>query len=149
MLNIFCLKNKHKNSTSGFKKYVIYGAGRTGMELKKILQNYSNIQIPYFVDDDKNKIGRTIDGIRVFSPKSLEEEKQKIDLVLICMPSASSFEVKNIEKNISKLSLNNKNISSLEDYLGNEDETKKQINFDHNTVLSQNFSENLKKKIFK
>ena len=55
------------------------------------------------------------------------------------MPSASSFEVKNIEKNISKLSLNNKNISSLEDYLGNEDRQKKQINFDHNTVLSQNF----------
>ena len=116
------------------------------MELKKILQNYSNIQILYFVDDDKNKIGRTIDGIKVLAPKSLESEKQKIDLVLICMPSASSFEVKNIEKNISKLSLNNKNISSLEDYLGSEDKSKKQINFDHNTVLSQNFSENLRKK---
>ena len=142
----FLFKNDYKNASNNLKKYVIYGAGRTGMELKKILQNYSNIQILYFVDDDKNKIGRTIDGIKVLAPKSLESEKQKIDLVLICMPSASSFEVKNIEKNISKLSLNNKNISSLEDYLGSEDKSKKQINFDHNTVLSQNFSENLRKK---
>ena len=79
MLNIFLFKkNKHKNSTSGFKKICNLWCRSNRYGAKKILQNYSNIQIPYFVDDDKNKIGRTIDGIRVFSPKSLEEEKQKL-----------------------------------------------------------------------
>ena len=68
------------------------------MELKQILSNYTEIEILYFVDDDKNKIGRTIDGIKVLSPKILEKQKE-VDLVLICMPSASSFEIKNIEKN--------------------------------------------------
>ena len=141
----FLFNNKYRGASKKLKNYVIYGAGQTGMELKKLLQNYSNTQILYFVDDDKNKIGRTVDGIKVMSPKLLDTEKQKIDLVLICMPSASSFEIKKIEKNISNLSLDNKNISSLEDYLSN-DTTKKVINFDHNTILNQNFSEDLKKK---
>ena len=142
----FLFKNKNRKPSNKMKNYVIYGAGQTGMELKKILQNYTNIEVLYFVDDDKNKIGRTVDGIKVLTPKSLGAKKQKIDLVLICMPSASSFEIKNIEKNILNSSLNYKNISSLEDYLGNDERNKKQINFDHNTVLSQNFSENLIKK---
>tara|TARA_S200000501_G_C20866506_1_gene762116 strand:- start:1324 stop:3156 length:1833 start_codon:yes stop_codon:yes gene_type:complete len=142
----FLFRNKNKKISHKMKNYVIYGAGQTGMELKKILQNYTNIEVLYFVDDDKNKIGRTVDGIKVLSPKSLGAKKQKIDLVLICMPSASSFEIKNIEKNIFNSSLNYKNISSLEDYLGNDERNKKQINFDHNTVLSQNFSEDLIKK---
>ena len=142
----FLFRNKNRKISHKIKNYVIYGAGQTGMELKKILQNYTNIEVLYFVDDDKNKIGRTVDGIKVLSPKSLGAKKQKIDLVLICMPSASSFEIKNIEKNIFNSSLNYKNISSLEDYLGNDERNKKQINFDHNTVLSQNFSEDLIKK---
>ena len=76
--NLWCRSNRY-----GAKKYF------------KTIQIFNTL----FVDDDKNKIGRTIDGIRVFSPKSLEEEA-KSDLVLICMPSASSFEVKNIKKYI-------------------------------------------------
>ena len=137
--------NQFKNSKNKLKKYVIYGAGRTGMELKQILSNYTEIQILYFVDDDKNKIGRTIDGIKVLSPKILEKQKE-IDLVLICMPSASSFEIKNIEKNLTNLSHNIKNISSIDDFLNNKNNNNKQINFDHNTVLDQNFSQELKEK---
>ena len=140
--------NQFKNSKNKLKKYVIYGAGRTGMELKQILSNYTEIQILYFVDDDKNKIGRTIDGIKVLSPKILEKQKE-IDLVLICMPSASSFEIKNIEKNLTNLSHNIKNISSIDDFLNNKNNNNKQINFDHNTVLDQNFSPELKKNFFK
>jgi len=140
--------NQFKNSKNKLKKYVIYGAGRTGMELKQILSNYTEIQILYFVDDDKNKIGRTIDGIKVLSPKILEKQKE-IDLVLICMPSASSFEIKNIEKNLTNLSHNIKNISSIDDFLNNKNNNNnKQINFDHNTVLDQNFSPELKKNFF-
>lgn len=139
--------NQFKNSKNKLKKYVIYGAGRTGMELKQILSNYTEIQILYFADDDKNKIGRTIDGIKVLSPKILEKQKE-IDLVLICMPSASSFEIKNIEKNLTNLSHNIKNISSIDDFLNNKNNNNKQINFDHNTVLDQNFSSELKKNFF-
>jgi FlaA1/EpsC-like NDP-sugar epimerase len=139
-------KNQDKSSRNDFKKYIIYGAGRTGVELKKIIQNYGDIEILYFVDDDKNKIGRTIDGIKVLSPKALEKEKKKIDLVLMCMPSASSFEVQDIEKNLSNLSLNNKNISSLDDFLNSDNMKNKKINFNHNTVLDQSFSSELKQK---
>ena len=85
-------KNQDKSSRNDFKKYIIYGAGRTGVELKKIIQNYGDIEILYFVDDDKNKIGRTIDGIKVLSPKALEKEKKKIDLVLMFV--SASFEFK-------------------------------------------------------
>ena len=139
-------KNGEKNLNKNFKSYVIYGAGRTGLELRKIIKNYSDIKILYFIDDDKNKIGRTIDGIKVLPPKNLENDKKKIDLVLICMPSASSFEVKDIEKNLNNLSINNKNISSIEKFLKNDDFKNKRINFSHSTKLDQSFSEELKQK---
>ena len=61
------------------------------------------------------------------------------------MPSASSFEIKNIEKNLFNLSLKIKNISSMENFL-NTSNNKKQINFDYNTILDQSFSPELKQK---
>ena len=64
----------------------------------------------------------------------------------MCMPSASSFEVQDIEKNLSNLSLNNKNISSLDDFLNSDNMKNKKINFNHNTVLDQSFSSELKQK---
>ena len=138
-------KDDSKKINHKLRNYIIYGAGRTGVELKKILKNYKDTQILYFIDDDKNKIGRTIDGIKVLPPKTLNNEKEKIDLVLICMPSASSFEIKNIEKNLFNLSLKIKNISSMENFL-NTSNNKKQINFDYNTILDQSFSPELKQK---
>ena len=143
----FLFKKEKIIDSKSRKKYVIYGAGRTGMEIIKILKNYNNINILYFIDDDKNKIGRTIDGIEVFSSKQIELDNKKIDTVLICMPSASSFEIKNIEANLINLKILHKNISSLDDFLNNTvAEKDKLIKFDHDTILDLNFSNNIKDK---
>ena len=134
-------------SSKDKKNYVIYGAGRTGLEISRFIKNFKSINTIYFVDDDKNKIGRTINGINVLSPKILEKDYKKIDLVLICMPSASSFEINSIIKNINNLNLNHKNISSLDNFLNEQTVNKfnKNINFNKSAVLSQDFSENIKK----
>ena len=51
--------------------YIIYGAGNAGLQTKSILENYYNEKIVFFVDDDKNKIGKIINGIQIISYKEL------------------------------------------------------------------------------
>ena len=41
------------------------------------------------IDDDKNRWGRSIGGVKIFSPEYLKKIKFKIDNVLLAIPSAS------------------------------------------------------------
>jgi len=60
------------------KNIVIWGASEGGKRVLKFLQEYG-IEPDYFVDIDKNKHGKTVDGIRIFSPSKVGTD----DLVVI------------------------------------------------------------------
>ena len=55
-----------------------------------------------FVDDDVNKIGRYIDNLPIISFNSLEHfiKKHKIKKIFLCLPSASSFKLNEIKRNL-------------------------------------------------
>ena len=44
---------------------------------------------------------RTIDGIPIYSPIKLDEDKESIDIVLLAMPSAPRFKKQTIIKKLS------------------------------------------------
>ena len=50
------------------KKYILYGAGHDGLEF---LNHIDKNQIAYFCDSNKEKWGKTIEGIEVISPDKL------------------------------------------------------------------------------
>ncbi len=79
------------------KEVVIYGAGKAGLKLEEEFQN-SPYKIRYFVDDSKVLYGRSIDGIRIISKENLKKRlgENKIDLLVIAMPSAPASRVKEI-----------------------------------------------------
>ena len=81
------------------KRVLIIGAGRAGeMLVRDLLRDTSHELFPIgFVDDQRNKIGLEIQGIRVLGgsdciPALVEQEA--VDLVLIAMPSASSRQMR-------------------------------------------------------
>lgn len=58
--------SKLKNIDKTLSKILIFSAGQNGIITKRAFYNNSNFDIIGFVDDDPNKIGKTIDGIKVY-----------------------------------------------------------------------------------
>ena len=68
----FMVKNFYESFINEFKPAVgvlIYGAGHSGLLTKNVIQNDRgiNYQVLGFIDDNDSKVGKTIEGIRVFN----------------------------------------------------------------------------------
>ena len=75
----FLVKSFYESFINEFKPAVgvlIYGAGYSGLMTKNVIQNDRgiNYQVLGFIDDNESKIGKTIEGVRVFSqPEAFEK----------------------------------------------------------------------------
>lgn len=71
---------------------LIYGAGRTGMQLAAALRHDDRVQPVAFVDDNPALRRMTVTGLPVLSPSQLEQtiRKKRIERVILAMPSLSS-----------------------------------------------------------
>ena len=71
---LFSKKAIEKNGTA-----LIFGAGENGIYFKRAYQNNLDFNIGGFLDDDKSKVGKIIDGISIYktSYKSLKKLKEK------------------------------------------------------------------------
>lgn len=69
------------------KNVIIYGAGEAGFATKRVLEHdtSSNVNIVAFVDDDARKVGKVVDGIRIYHTHELQtlSMTQKIDEIII------------------------------------------------------------------
>jgi len=83
------------HSYTGSKKnkqsVAVYGAGSAGAELVKAMQSGQEYEPVIFFDDDLEKHGIEIHGVKVFSPDKLPElvDKEGISQVLLAMPALS------------------------------------------------------------
>ena len=70
----------------------VYGAGSAGIELTKAMQLGRDYEPVAFFDDDTEKKGTEIHGVKVYSPDKIAEliEKKKITQILLAMPSLTS-----------------------------------------------------------
>jgi FlaA1/EpsC-like NDP-sugar epimerase len=93
--------NKNGINSNEHKKMIIIGAGDAGE--KVVREIYDNPKMKYrvvgFVDDDKNKAGKQIHGIKVLG--SIDELKEivkneDVDEMLIAVPSAVGKEMRRI-----------------------------------------------------
>jgi len=71
LIKIFFQYNKTK--TSDKKNVIVYGAGDLGIAVKRTFDHdlKSNNYIVAYLDDDESKIGKYIDGIKIFSSADL------------------------------------------------------------------------------
>lgn len=111
---IYKTKGKNKNSK---KKFILYGAGRSGLNyLDNLIKN--NFETPEFViDDDINKIGRFINSIKIISypefERKLRDNSINVSKVILCIPSLSSLEQDKIASKLSELNIEVSKINSF------------------------------------
>ncbi|MBB2145891.1 SDR family NAD(P)-dependent oxidoreductase [Pedobacter sp. LMG 31464] len=71
-----------KNLNLDKRKVIIYGAGEAGLATKRTFDHDGKVNktIIAFVDDDDRKVGKTIDGIKIWAATKLEELVKKHEL---------------------------------------------------------------------
>ena len=90
------LYQTYKKTTK--KAIAIYGAGESGIQLLKTLEQNTHLKPVLFIDDNQNLQGLNISGLKVFSfEESLRKIKElNIKAIFISMPSVPTLVKKNI-----------------------------------------------------
>ena len=101
---------------SSSKKIAIYGAGQTGALLSNNLK-LKSFDIKFFIDDDKDLWGRTINGLKVFPLSQLKNPDTEIEQILIAIPSLKKEKLKFLINWISNLNIKAYKVPSLEDII--------------------------------
>ena len=94
----------NRDRTEKTKNVVIYGAGKAGLQLESEFK-HSEHKVLFFIDDDKRLQKRSIDNISIISKRSLMNkigEEDKLDLLVIAMPSADRKRIKEIYEILGK-----------------------------------------------
>ena len=89
------------------KRIVIYGAGSAGIQLAGALRVSSEMQPVAFIDRDSSLHDTFLGGIKVLHPTKLEKlvKRNKVDEVLIAIPSASRSILRELLKEIEQYSV--------------------------------------------
>lgn len=67
----------HRKIMQPKERVVIYGAGKSGLQLSSILFHGKHLQPIAFVDDDVSKQGSILNGLTVYSPDRIEHIRNK------------------------------------------------------------------------
>ena len=86
---IFAILILQNTSKDNKKNVIIYGAGSGGIEVANNIKLNQRFNILAFIDDDLNKIGRKLDGIKIYDINSISKiiSRKKVDNILIAIPS--------------------------------------------------------------
>ncbi|MFD2587074.1 polysaccharide biosynthesis protein [Croceitalea marina] len=119
-LNIF---NQHGINAS--KNVLIYGAGESGILTYGTLTNHSksNVKILGFVDNDKKKIGKVINGVTVYAPEVLTKDfivRKGISEIIFCIQSISHKRLQNLVEGLVDFPVLVKIVPPVEDWINGE-----------------------------
>ena len=97
------LQKRNDRKSNPDKKVIIVGAGSAGNIILKEIQTSNKIRynVVGFVDNDKNKIGTYISGVKVLGvPENIKlyADITDADLIIIAIPTASAKEIKRLSK---------------------------------------------------
>lgn len=98
-------------------RLLIYGAGNAGAQTAAALANARQYTLLGFVDDDKLKIGRTINRVAVIAPETVPAyaKKLKVTDILLALPSVSRERRNEIIKQLSGLPTRIRTLPSMAD----------------------------------
>jgi len=138
----------NRSKVAKTKELVIYGAGKAGMKLEEEFRE-SKYKVKYFVDDDKILQKRSIDAIHILSKKRLKERLagQKLDLLIIAMPSVKKSRIKQIYEELGEYFKEIRILPSLEEILEHKDFTTQLKNISVEDLLARHPQDLDKQKI--
>lgn len=96
-------------------RLLIYGAGTVGVQTSTALAIASDLKLLGFIDEDPAKIGRTINGVRVFGPAEVPGAVKKLGItdVLLAIPSANHVRRNQIIQSLRALHVHTRTLPSL------------------------------------
>jgi len=116
------MTNIHPSLISNLTRVLIVGAGDAGEKiLRETIDNYKlNYEVMGFIDDDPQKQGRTIHGVRVLGtverlPKILKRES--VHQILIAVPSANGDQIRRIVETCQKCNVSYKILPGIGDLI--------------------------------
>ncbi|WP_208350694.1 nucleoside-diphosphate sugar epimerase/dehydratase [Pseudaestuariivita rosea] len=88
-------------------RVLIYGAGRTGLQLAAALQKHPHMRPVGFIDDNVMLPGCRFDGLPVYSTVGLQQtvSKMNVSRAILAVPSLSSTNRKQITRQLENLDL--------------------------------------------
>jgi FlaA1/EpsC-like NDP-sugar epimerase len=97
----------------------IYGAGEAGVQLASSLAHGHRYTAGFFVDDDEDKWGNTIRGIKVYPPAKLKALSNKFAIkhILLAIPSANIARRREIIKQMEQESLYVQTLPGINDII--------------------------------
>ena len=98
-------------------RLLIYGAGTAGAQTASALQVSGQLKLVGFVDDDVSMVGRSINGMPIFSAADLLElvPRHNITDMLLAMPSATRERRNQIIRSLESLPVHVRSLPSLAD----------------------------------
>lgn len=106
-------------SLSSHTVVAIYGAGKAGRELTRALSQSNRYKIAAYIDDEPALFGSEIDGIKVYSPISIEKiiSSFGVSQVLLAMPSTNHARRSEILSRLEPYPVKVKTIASMEEII--------------------------------
>lgn len=103
--------------TGESNRFLIFGAGTAGVQTATALGFLHQYSLIGFIDEDVYKIGRSINGIRVFSPAEVPEvvARRGVTDILLALPRVSRERRNNIIKSMHDLPVHIRTLPSLND----------------------------------
>lgn len=85
----FWLMGDRGGDVKGRGRLFIYGAGEAGVQTAAAMSGMRDFVLMGFIDDDVTKVGRTINGIKIYSPDQLPAQVAhlKVSDILLAIPS--------------------------------------------------------------
>ncbi|WP_271766995.1 polysaccharide biosynthesis protein [Aquimarina algiphila] len=111
-----------KSKIGETSRILIYGAGDSGLITQAAITNDSNrsLSVIGFVDDNPQKIGKTINGIKVYSSGSVNQNfvtKNNIKEIVVSIPHINKKRLSEISDNLLKLPVTVKIIPAVNDWI--------------------------------
>lgn len=125
VFKVFYQNVLNENRPRSSKNIIIYGAGESGILTYNAITNLSknNVKVIGFVDSDKKKIGKVINGVAVIPPESLTESfitSKDVSEIIFCIQTISSSRLKELVEGLVDFQVVVKIIPPVEDWINGE-----------------------------
>ena len=101
------------------RNVLIYGAGTTGQRLAASLSSEGGLRLVGFLDDDRTKRGKRIDGVRIFHTDDIANVLNQFDItdIILAMTQVGDARRKEIIRNLAQFSINVQTLPPVRDIL--------------------------------
>ena len=115
----------NENGFNVTKNVLIYGAGNSGILTHGALTNHSksNVKVVGYIDKDRKKIGKLINGVNVYGPEMLTKDfisKKRVSEVIFCIQNIDHKKLNVLVEGLVDFPVSVKIVPPVEDWINGE-----------------------------